>query len=113
MTTFLLGVVRKAQIYCHMSKRQDEDLGYLYHFRPVFTDQRYIQFIIFKPLSYCLEEAIGFDVKASFASRPVSRLIRWYKYNKLGDVTKEFWEKAIQFHGAFHGLEITNCVIVF
>ena len=35
-----------------------------------------IQFIIFKPLSYCFEETIGFDVKASFTSRPVSRLIR-------------------------------------
>ena len=36
------------------------------------------QFEIFKPLSYCFEE---FDVKASFASRPVSRLIRWYNKN--------------------------------
>ena len=43
---------------------------------------------------------------ASFASRPVSRLIKWY--NKPGDITKEFWEKAIQFHGTFHGLKITN-----
>ena len=43
---------------------------------------------------------------ASFASRPVSRLIKWY--NKAGDITKEFWEKAIQFHGTFHGLKITN-----
>ena len=34
------------------------------------------QFLIFKPLSYCFEEAIGFDVKASFVGRPVSRLIR-------------------------------------
>ena len=34
------------------------------------------QFVIFKPLSYCFEETIGFDVKASFASRPVSRLLR-------------------------------------
>ena len=34
------------------------------------------QFVVFKPLSYCLEEKIGFHVKASFASRPVSRLIR-------------------------------------
>ena len=50
---------------------------------------RYIyQFIIFKPLSYCFEETIGFDEKASFAIRPVSRLIRWY--NKPGDKTKEF-----------------------
>ena len=47
------------------------------------------QFVIFKPLSYCFEETIGFDVKASFASRPESRLIRWY--NEPADITKEFW----------------------
>ena len=29
-----------------------------------------IQFVPFKPLSYCFKETIGFDVKASFASRP-------------------------------------------
>ena len=34
------------------------------------------QYLIFKPLSYCFEETIGFDVKALFASRPVSRIIR-------------------------------------
>ena len=34
-------------------------------------------------LSYCVEETIRFDVKASFVSRPVSRLV------KLGDTTKE------------------------
>ena len=34
-----------------------------------------VQFVIFKSLSYCFEETIGFDVKVSFASRPVSRLI--------------------------------------
>ena len=38
-----------------------------------------LQFLIFNPLSYCFEEIIGFGVKASFGSRPVSRLIRWYK----------------------------------
>ena len=52
-----------------------------------------IQLVIFNSLSYCFEEIIGFDVKASFASRSVSRLIRWYI--KPGDTTKEFWEKAI------------------
>ena len=62
------------------------------------------QYLIFKPLSYCFEETIGFEVKASFASRPVSRLIRWY--NKPGDIIKEFWEETIQFHGTFHGLKI-------
>ena len=35
-----------------------------------------IQFVIFKPLSYCFEETIGFDVMASFARPPVSRLIK-------------------------------------
>ena len=28
------------------------------------------QFVIFKPLTYYFKETIGFDVKASFASRP-------------------------------------------
>ena len=64
------------------------------------------QLLIFKPLSYCFKEAIGFDVKATFTSRPLSRLIRWY--NKPSDVTEEFWEQTIQFHGTFHGLKITN-----
>ena len=58
------------------------------------------QFLLFKPITYCFEETIGFDVKASFANRPVSRQIRFY--NKPGDL-KEFWEKAIQFHRTFHG----------
>ena len=40
------------------------------------------QFLLFKPLSYCFEETIGFDEKASFPSRPVSRQFRFY--NKPG-----------------------------
>ena len=52
-------------------------------------NNKYTQFVIFKPLSYSFEEIIGFDVKASFASRPESCLIRWY--NEPGDITKEFW----------------------
>ena len=36
----------------------------------------------------------------------MSRLIRWY--NKPGDITIEFWEKAIQFHGTFQGLKIAK-----
>ena len=28
-----------------------------------------VQFVTFKPLSYCFKETIGFDVNASFASR--------------------------------------------
>ena len=69
------------------------------------------QFVIFKSLSYCFKEKIEFDVKVTFASRPVSRLIRWF--NKPGDITKEFWEKAFQFHGTFHGLKITNWSFYF
>ena len=69
--------------------------------------QSYFQFVIFKPLSYYFKETIGFDAKSSFESRPLSRLISWY--NKPGDITKEFWENAIQFYGTFHGLKITNC----
>ena len=38
----------------------------------IITDQ----FVIFNSLSYCFEEMIGFDVKTSFVSRSVSRLIR-------------------------------------
>ena len=66
-----------------------------------------LQFVTFKPLSYCFQETKGFNVKVSFASRSVLRLIRWC--NKPGDITKEFWEKVIQLHGTFHGLKITNC----
>ena len=44
------------------------------------------QFVIFKLLSYCFEETIGFDVKSSFTSRLVSRLVRWS--NKPADLTK-------------------------
>ena len=47
-----------------------------------------IQFVILKALSHCFEETIGFDIKTSFASRPLSRLIR--RYNKPGDIKKEF-----------------------
>ena len=70
-----------------------------------------VQFAIFNPLSYCFKEIIGFDVKASFSSHPVSRLTRWY--NKPGDITSELLEKTIQFHGTFHGLKIINCVVIF
>ena len=67
------------------------------------------QFVIFKTLSYCFKETTGFDVKAWFASRPVLHLVRWY--SKLGDITKEFWQKAIRFHGTVRGLKITNCSV--
>ena len=41
------------------------------------------QFVVFTPLRSCFEEIIGFDVKASFARSPLSRLI------KPGDILKE------------------------
>ena len=41
-----------------------------------------IQFVVFKPLSYCFEETVGFDKQASFARPPVSLFI------KPGDITK-------------------------
>ena len=47
------------------------------------------QLVIFKPLSHWFEETIGFEVKVSFTSRPLSRLIRWY--NNPVDTKKEFW----------------------
>ena len=31
------------------------------------------KFLLFKPLSYCFEKTMGFDIEASFASRPVPR----------------------------------------
>ena len=53
--------------------------------RKVFKNTKpLIQFVIFKPLSYCFEETIGFGVQVSFARRPVSCLI------KLVDITKKF-----------------------
>ena len=48
----------------------------------------FIQFVIFKPLRYYFEETIEFYGKVTFASRFVSRLMRWY--NKTGGITKEF-----------------------
>ena len=49
-----------------------------------FLKKRPNHFLVFTLLSYCFEEAIDFEVKASFARRPVSRLI------KPGDITKEY-----------------------
>ena len=52
----------------------------------VIPNNSEIQFVITKLLNYCFEEAIRFDVKASFSSCPLSSLIR--SYNKPGDITK-------------------------
>ena len=35
-----------------------------------FSGRKIFQFVIFKPLTNCFKETIGFDVKASFVSRP-------------------------------------------
>ena len=58
----------------------------LYHFHPlhkhldiswaIISESSPLQFVIFNPLSYCFEGTIGFDVKTSFVSRPMSRIIR-------------------------------------
>ena len=56
-----------------------------------------IQFVVFKPLSYYFEETIGFDAKASFTSRPVSRLISWY--NKQVMQQKNFDKRLFSFTG--------------
>ena len=45
---------------------------------------RHSFFVIFRLLSYCVEETTEFDVKTSFVNRPVSCLV------KLGDIRKEF-----------------------
>ena len=64
------------------------------------------QFVIFKPLSSCFEETIGFDIKASFASRPVSLLISWYNNQMI--LQKNFDKRLFSSIGTFHGLKITN-----
>ena len=78
--------------FCEKSSVVIAELNMPLHMRQVFTERIFLrwllliktntrlnQFVIFKPLlSYCFEETIGFDIKASFTSRPVSRLISWY-----------------------------------
>ena len=58
--------------------------------------------VILIPLSYCFKEKARFVVWALFARGQVSRLI------KPDDITKKFWDKAIQFQGTFQGLKIAN-----
>ena len=62
---------------CYNQKQSSD--GFLqkrcsYKFRKIH--KKTPQFVIFKPLRHCFEETKGFGVKASFASRPMSRLIR-------------------------------------
>ena len=60
------------------------------------------QFVIFKPVSHCFEQTRRSDVKASFARRPVSRLI------KPGDITKNFEKKLFSFTGLFSVFRILS-----
>ena len=62
-------------------------LYYKLYYKIIFKEVDHISFVTLKPLSYCFEEIIEFDVKASFASYPLSCLIR---YNKPADITEEF-----------------------
>ena len=66
------------------SDNDEDDELILWYGRPtkgiyaLFPAVTTIQFVIFILLSYCFEETRGFDVKTSFPSRLVSRLVRWY-----------------------------------
>ena len=71
----------------------------------IFTERRITitkllsQFAIFKPLSYCFEETIWFDLKASFANRPVSHLIRCYNNQVMEQ--KNFEKRLFSSTGLF------------
>ena len=65
------------------------------HFCNTYGHQTWQQFVIFKPLSYCFKKTIGFDVKASFAGRPLSHLIRWC--NKK--ILRNSWIESYKFAG--------------
>ena len=47
-----------------------------FNFLPTSCQLLANQFVMFKPLSFCFEETIGFDVKGSFASCSLSHVIR-------------------------------------
>ena len=80
----LQQILSSLQHLFHARERMHHTLhrfSFILLIRNLFTDLLFstyelTQFVIFKPLKYCFEETIGFDVKASFASRPESRLIR-------------------------------------
>ena len=65
----------------------------------VLSSKQTYQCVIFKPLSYCFEETIRFDVKASFTSRPVSRQLRWYSNQVIQQ--KNFDKKLFSSSGLF------------
>ena len=60
------------QIYNNNNNNNNNNNGYYFSLSKLFI---HIEFVIFKPLSYCFKKTIGFDVKTSFPSRPESRLI--------------------------------------
>ena len=49
-------------------KNSKEDFPFYYY--RCTQSNNIIQFVIFKSVTYCFKKTIGFDVKASFASRP-------------------------------------------
>ena len=72
-TLFTIIISLKYKFVLHLLKEDGRDRSVsVYHF------------VIFKTIRYYFEETIRFDIQASFAKGPVSRLI------KLGDKTKEF-----------------------
>ena len=68
------------------------------------------QFVIFKPLSYCFEDTIGFDVNTSFASRPVSRLISWYNNQVMWQ--KNFDKRLISSRGHFMDWKLQTALVI-
>ena len=82
---------------------------------PLLKGLHSIQFAIFKPLSYCFGETIGFDVKASFPSRPISRLISWYNNQVIQQ--KNFNKRLFSSMGLFMDwklqIELYFCNYIF
>ena len=76
-----------------------------------FRSERVNQFAILKQLSYCFEETIGFDVKASFASRPVSHLISWYNNQVIQQ--NNFDKKLFSSMGLFMDWKLQTVMALF
>ena len=76
----------------------------------VLSSKQTYQCVIFKPLSYCFEETIGFDVKASFTSRPVSRLISWYNNQVIQQ--KKFDKRLFSSMGLFMDWKLQTVILL-
>ena len=76
----------------------------------VLSSKQTYQSVIFKPLSYCFEETIGFDVKASFTSRPVSRLISWYNNQVIQQ--KKFDKRLFSSMGLFMDWKLQTVILL-